>query len=100
MSSGWLAGLLPGCQAVLDDECVEGTAELADAFLGVVAPDADGDGGAGGVVGGLASFGGGPDGCVDPAAELGGGAGVGFAAEAVDGQVAQERAGAGQRAAG
>jgi hypothetical protein len=25
---------------VLDDECVEGPAELADAFLGVVAPDA------------------------------------------------------------
>lgn len=100
MSSGWLAGLVPGCQAVLDDECVEGAAELADAFLGVVAPDADGDGGAGGVVGGLASFGGGPDGCVDPAAELGGGAGVQFAAEAVDGQVAQERGGAGQRAAG
>jgi hypothetical protein len=66
VSSGWLAGLVPGCQAVLDDECVEGAAELADAFLGVVAPDADGDGGAGDVVGGLASFGGGPDGCVDP----------------------------------
>ena len=36
MSSGWLAGLVPGCQAVLDDNCVEGAAELADAFLGVV----------------------------------------------------------------
>ena len=25
----WLAGLVPGCQAVLEDECVEGAAELA-----------------------------------------------------------------------
>jgi hypothetical protein len=80
-------------------ECVEGAAELAMRSWASW-PDADGDGGAGGVAGGLASFGGGPDGCVDPAAELGGGAGVGFAAEAVDGQVAQERAGAGLHVAG
>jgi hypothetical protein len=58
--------------------------------------DADGDGGVGGVVGGRSPFGGGAGGGVDTATQRDEVARVGVA-QAVDGEVAQERAGVGER---
>ena len=93
---GRSAGLVAGGPAVFGDELGQGVAELVDAVGGVGAADADGDGGVGGVVGGRSSFGGGAGGGVDTAAQRDEVARVG-AVQAVDGEIAQERAGVGEQ---